>query len=154
MRPTSRRSSRSYLAVRTKAKEAVAAVEEEKNKQEQTRKREDRTITGSQRGGAREGEKQFKQPQGAHPERISSEFTHLMAENWAGDMRLYIKTCSNIDILSCEEQKTLMKRFVSTALLPMVELNRADSMEVMVRKVGEAYERQFLIFARKVNSLN
>ena len=35
----------------------------------------------------------------------------------------------------------------------MVELNRADSMETMVRKVGEAYERQVSIFARKVKIL-
>ena len=68
-----------------------------------------------------------------------------MAENWAGDMRLYIKPCSNINILSSDEQKTLMKRFVSMALWPMVELNRAHSMEVMVRKVP--------IFARKVKFL-
>ena len=68
-------------------------------------------------------------------------------------MRLFIKTCSNIDIISSDKQRTLMKRFVSTALWPMVELNRADSMEVMVRKVGEAYVRQVPIFARKVKFL-
>ena len=68
-------------------------------------------------------------------------------------MRLFIKTCSNIYIISSDKQRTLMKRFVSTALWPMVELNRADSMETMVRKVGEAYERQVSIFARKVKIL-
>ena len=36
----------------------------------------------------------------------------------------------------------------------MLELNRADSMETMVRKVGEAYERQVSIFARKVKILD
>ena len=35
----------------------------------------------------------------------------------------------------------------------MVELNRADSIETMVRKGGEAYKRQVLIFARKVKIL-
>ena len=95
----------------------------------------------------------FKQPKGAHPERISSEFTPLMAENLAGDMRLSIKTCSNFDILSSIEQKTLMKQFVSMALWPMVELSSTDSMEVMVRKVGEAYEKQVPIFARNVKFL-
>ena len=139
--------------VRTKATEAVTSIEDEKNKQEQRSTREDRTVTGSSRGGGKEGEKQFKQPTGAHPERISSEVTTLMAENWAGDMHPYLKTCTNIDVLSSDEQKTLMKRFVTTALLPMVELNRADSMEVMIRKVGEAYERQVPIFARKVKFL-
>ena len=58
-----------------------------------------------------------------------------------------------MDILSSSEQKTLMKRFVSMALWAMVELNSADSIEIMVRKVGEAYERQDQIFARKVKFL-
>ena len=58
-----------------------------------------------------------------------------------------------MDILLGSEQTTLMKRFVSTALWPMLELNSADSMEIMVRKVGEAYERQVPIFARKVKFL-
>ena len=62
-----------------------------------------------------------------------------MAENWQGDMRLFIKTCSNINVLSTGEQKTRMQRFVSTALWPMVELNSADSMEMMVKKVKGAY---------------
>ena len=46
-----------------------------------------------------------------------------------------------------------MKHFVSTALWPQVEVNSADSMEIMVRKVGEAYERQVPIFAKKVKLL-
>ena len=82
--------------------------------------------------GGKDGDKKFKQPTGAYPERISSEFTPLMAENLARDMRLSIKTCSNIDILSSSEQKTLIKQFVSMALWPMVELSSTDSMEVMV----------------------
>ena len=35
----------------------------------------------------------------------------------------------------------------------MVELNSADSMEMMVKKVKEAYNRQVPIFARKVKFL-
>ena len=57
---------------------------------------------------------------------------------------------SNSDILSSSKKKILMKRFVFTAQWPRVELNIANSMEVMVRKVGEAYKRQVPIFARKV----
>ena len=68
--------SRRYT-VRTKGKEAITAIEDEKNKQEQRISREDRTVTGSHRGGGKEGEKQLKQPMGAHPEKISSEFTLL-----------------------------------------------------------------------------
>ena len=139
--------------VRTKGKEAITAIEDEKNKQKQTRSRANRTVTGSQRGGGSRGDKQFKPPTGTHPDRISSEFTPIMADNWQGNMRLFIKTCSNMDILLGSEQTTLMKRFVSTDLWPMVELNSADSIEIMVRKVGEAYERQDQIFARKVKFL-
>ena len=105
------------------------------------------------RRGERDGEKQFKMPMGAHPERISSECIPLMAENWEGDMKLFIKTCSIMDILSSSEQRTLMKHFVSMALWPQVKVNSANSMEIMVRKVGEAYERQVPIFARKVKFL-
>ena len=47
------------FTVRTKGKEAVKAIEEEKNKQEQKSLREDRTVTGSQKGGGGGGDKQF-----------------------------------------------------------------------------------------------
>ena len=46
-----------------------------------------------------------------------------------------------------------MKRFVSTSLWPLVELGRADSMDMMIKKVGEAYDRQVPKFARKVKFL-
>ena len=81
--------SRRYT-VRTKGREAIKAIEEEKNKEEQTSSRDERTLTGSQQGGGGGGDKQFKQPTGAHPDRISSEFTPLMAVNWQGDMHLFI----------------------------------------------------------------
>ena len=41
-----------------------------------------------------------------------------------------------------------MKCFVSTALWPQVEVNRAE--EIMVCKVGEAYKLQVPIFAGKI----
>ena len=44
----------------------------------------------SQKIGGKDGDKRFKQPTGAHPEQISSEFTPVMAENLAGDMRLAV----------------------------------------------------------------
>ena len=49
----------------------------------------------------------------------------------------FIKTCSNIQVLSTDEQRTLMKLFVSTSLWPLVELGKADSMDMMIKKVGE-----------------
>ena len=77
----------------------------------------------------------------------------LQQKTWLEICGFFIKTFSNIDFLSSKEQRTLMKRFFSMALWPKVELNRAESMETMVRKVGEAYERQVPIFARKVKFL-
>ena len=68
-------------------------------------------------------------------------------------MTLFVKTCSNIQVLSIEGQQTLMKRFVSTSLWPLVELGRGDGMEMMIKKVAEAYDRQVPKFARKVKFL-
>ena len=58
--------------VRSKGREAVKAIEEEKNKKQAKSAREDRTLTGSPQGGGGGGDKQFKQPTGAHPDRIST----------------------------------------------------------------------------------
>ena len=71
------------VPMRAKAKEAVAAIEEERNKYDAPMAREDRTLTESERkkGGASGSEKQFKQPQGSHQDRISSKYTPLMAQN-------------------------------------------------------------------------
>ena len=71
--------------------------------------------------------------------KISSEYRPLMAQNWAADMRLYIKTCSNLEILSTEEQRTLCKKLVNLALWSQVEFLRGDNMEVMVMRVEEAF---------------
>jgi hypothetical protein len=73
-----------------------------------------------------------------------------MAKNWAADMRLHIKTCSNLEILSLDKHRTLMKKCVSTA---HVELNRSDTMEIMEKIVEEAFERLQPVFARKVKFL-
>lgn len=70
--------------VRTKVKDALAAVEEMRNKEQQQRAEEDVPVLP--RRGERDGEKKFKMPTGAHPERISSKFTNLMAKKWEGDM--------------------------------------------------------------------
>ena len=40
----------------------------------------------------------------------------------------------NLQVLSIEDQKTLMKRFVSTSLWPLLELGRGDRMEMMIKK--------------------
>ena len=131
--------------VKGKSLEAVKAIEEERNKKEARNTREDRKITGFQ-GGNGGGDKQFKQAAGPQPEKLSQE-----AENWQADMKLYVKTCSNLQLLSIEDQKTLMKRFVSTALWPLVEMGRGDEMGTMIKKVVEAYNRQVPTFSRRSN---
>ena len=72
--------------------------------------------TGNSQVQKKDGEKPFKQPKGSHPDRISLEYTPLMPQNWAADKRLYIKTCSNLEILSTDKQRTLCKKFVNPAL--------------------------------------
>ena len=46
-----------------------------------------------------------------------------------------------------------MKKIMSAGLWPQVEVNSADNMKTMVRKVGEPYERQVPIFTKKVKFL-
>ena len=65
-------------------------------------------------------------------------------------MKLYVKTCSSLLSLSIEDQNTLMKCFVSTALWPFMELGRGDEMGTMIKKVVEAYNQQNPTFSRKV----
>ena len=40
----------------------------------------------------------------------------------------------NLQVLSIEDQKTLMNCFVSTSLWPLLELGRGDRMEMMIKK--------------------
>ena len=70
--------------MRTKVKDALAAVEEMRNKEQQQRAEEDVPVLP--RRGERDGEKKIKMSTGVHPERISSKFTNLMAKKWEGDM--------------------------------------------------------------------
>ena len=59
---------------------------------------------------------QFKEPVGQRPEVISKEYSSIMAKNWVEDIRLFVKVCSNLEILSPAEQKTICKRFVEETL--------------------------------------
>ena len=45
-----------------------------------------------------------------------------------------IQMIINLQVLSIEDQKTLMKRFVSKSLWPLLELGRGDRMEMMIKK--------------------
>ena len=128
--------------LRRTVKEANAAIEDERNKYEVKKSKDDKDeSSGSEKRGGNESktDKQFKQPAGAQPDKISSEFTPLMAQNWAAYMRLYIKTCSNLEVLSAQEQRTLCKKFVNPTLWSQIEFFRTDNMEVMVKRVEEAF---------------
>ena len=74
----------------------------------------------------------FKLPTGTLPEKISLEHTPLQADNWKADMKLFLKTCTNMQVLSIEEQTTLVKRFVETSMWPLVELDRGDEIVTMI----------------------
>ena len=110
-------------------------------------------MTGSQGGGGG-GDKQFKQPVGPQPGQLTQEFTPLPAENWQADKKLFVKTCSNFQTLSMDDQKTLMKRYVSTAMWLLVEVGRGDDMIMVIKKVLEAYNRPNPLFNRRVQFLD
>ena len=110
-------------------------------------------MTGSQGGGGG-GDKQFKQQVGPQPGQLTQEFTPLQAENWQADMKLFVKTCSNLKTLSIEDKKNLLKRYVSTAMWPLVEVGRGDNMAMMIKKVVEAYNCLNPTFNRKVQFMD
>ena len=142
--------------VRKQCLEATKAIENERNKKEAKEQSIGRASTGTtgKRGAGGEGEKMFKLPTGPLPEKISLEYTPLQADNWKADMKLFLKTCTNMQVLSIEEQTTLVKRYVETLMWPLVELDRGDEIVTMIKKIGDAYDRQVPKFARKVKFLD
>jgi hypothetical protein len=94
----------------------------------------------------------FKLPTGPTPERISLEYTPLQAGNWKADMKLFLKTCTNIQVLSIEEQTTLIKRYVLTSMWPLVELERGDEIGTMIKKSETLMTVRFLSSQEKSNS--
>ena len=109
---------------------------------------------GGRVGTKQEAEKQFKQPTGVLPDRISSDYTPLMAQGWVSNMRLYIRTCSNLDILSRAEQRTLCKRFVDPALWSQVIFFNNDDIATMVKRVKEEFDTLQPFFSRKLKLLD
>ena len=142
--------------VRKQCLEATKAIENERNKKEAKEQSIGRASTGTtgKRGAGGEGEKMFKLPTGPLPEKISLEYTPLQADNWKADMKLFLKTCTNMQVLSIEEQTTLVTRYVETSMWPLVELDRGDEIVTMIKKIGDAYDRQVPKFARKVKFLD
>ena len=120
--------------VRRQCLEAAKAIENERNKKEAKEKTTGRASTGTTGNRGGEGENMFKLPTGPLPEKISLEYTPLQADNWKADMKLFLKTCTNMQVLSIEEQTTLVKRYVETSMWPLVELDRGDEIVTMIKK--------------------
>ena len=64
---------------------------------------------------------------------------HLEGAAKAADRRFAkfeddIQMIINLQVFSIEYQKTLMNRFVSTSIWPLLELGRGDRMEMMIKK--------------------
>ena len=69
-------------------------------------------------------------------------------------MILYIKTCRNLEVLSVQEQRTLCKKLVNPTPWSHIEFFRVDSMEKMVKRVEEAFNRLQPILSREVLGLD
>ena len=145
------------ITMKKKVKQGNEAIEKARNEEAVKRSHEE-TETGSKdgrRGGPRQdSERQFKLPTGVLPEKISSDITPLMAQDWPSVMRLYIRTCSNLEILSRSKERTLCKRFVEPALWSHVIFFDNDDMAPMVKKVQETFDTLQPSFARKVKLLD
>ena len=62
-----------------------------------------------------------------------------MARDWVSEMRLYLKRCSNLDSLSCADQKTMSKRFVEKSLWREINVARSENWIAIINKVEEAF---------------
>ena len=137
--------------VRNKVKEANGAIEAARNKVEVKKGKDDKEGGSRKRGGVKQkAEKQFKQPTGVLPDKIPRELHSSCLTN----MRLYIRTCSNLDVLNTAEQRTLCIRFIDSALWSQVIFFNNDDISTVVKRVEEAFERLQPLFFRKVKSLD
>ena len=98
-------------AVRETCKEVLEKIDKWKNEEAARKKAENsdntrRRSRSATRGG---GDKQFKQPSGPTPDKISREFTPRQAQDWVSEMNLWLRGCSNLDVLTQAEQRTLCK---------------------------------------------
>ena len=79
-------------SVRKKVKEENEAIETARNEEAVKRRAENTRRNGEGRGEGERPvtEKQFKQPTGTLPSKISRDYPPLLAQDWAADMKLYI----------------------------------------------------------------
>ena len=136
--------------LRKKVKEANKAIEAARNKEEVNKGKNGKEASSKdgRRGGSKhEAKKQFKQPTGVLPDRISSKHIPLMDQDWASDMKFYIRTCSKLDILSIAGQRPLCKRFVEPSLWSQVVFFNSDNMTTIVKRVEERFKTLQPLFA-------
>ena len=68
-------------------------------------------------------------------------------------MRLYLRTCSNSEVLSQDEQKTLCKRFVEPTLWSQVIFPKRIGIVYMVKRIEETYDALEPLFSKKNKKL-
>ena len=141
---------------RTIAQRAKKFSETVTKKKQIKRKRPKESSTtikeGTQnQGGLRRSHErgQFKEPTGQVPEKISREYSPLMAGKLANEMRLYIKRCANLDSLAYGEQRTIGKRYVDNFLWREVQPAKSDNLAAIVKKVEEAFYTIVPTFIRR-----
>ena len=144
-------------AVRIICKEVNEKIDKWRNDEAVRKRAEDSDNTGrrrsrsANRGG---GEKQFKQPSGPTPDKISREFTPRQAQDWVNEMNLWMKGCSNLSELTRNEQRTLCKKFVCKVLWTQIVFNQSDDMKQMIDRVHKSFTLMIPAFSRRIQFLN
>ena len=143
-------------AVRETCKEVLKRIDEWKNEEAAKRKAENsdntrRRSRSKTRGG---GDKNFKQPSGPAPNAISREFKPRQAQDWVNDMNLWLKGCSNLDLFTRTEQKTLCKKYVDRTLWSQVVFAQGDDVHQMIEKVHKSFSLMVPAFSRRIQFLN
>jgi hypothetical protein len=144
-------------AVREICREVNEKIDKWRNDEAVRKRAEDsdntsrRRSRSANRGG---GEKQFKQPSGPTPDKISREFKPRQAQDWVNEMNLWMKGCSNRSELTRNEQRTLCKKFVCKVLWTQIVFNQSDDMKQMIDRVHKSFTLMIPAFSRRIQFLN
>ena len=143
-------------AVRETCKEVLEKIDKWKNEEAVRKKAENsdntrRRSRSATRGG---GDKQFKQPSGPAPDKISREFTPRQAQDWVSEMNLWLRGCSNLDVLTRAEQRTLCKKFVCKVLWTQIVFAQGNSIKEMIDRVHKSFTLMIPAFSRRIQFLN
>ena len=72
----------------------------------------------------------------------------MMASDWVSKMLLYLKRCSNVEIISFAEQKTFGKRFVEESIWREINMIRTDTLVSIINKEEVALSPSFVRMLR------